>query len=81
MLTAKQARSLLSVVDKHGAVAIKIPATTVDATKKAITLAKTRSNLSGRLSYHQAPEDTDGMTILSVTILKKPLPFEVVEIL
>ena len=81
MITAKQARSLLSVVDTHGAVAIKIPSTTVDAAKRAITLAKTRSNLEGRLSYHQAPEDTDGMTILSVTILKKPLPFEVVEIL
>lgn len=81
MITAKQARSLLSVVDKQGAVAIKIPSTTVDATKKAITLAKTRSSLEGRLSYHQTPEDTDGMTILSITILKKPLPFEVVEIL
>lgn len=81
MITAKQARSILSVVDKQGMVAIKIPSTTVDATKKAITLAKTRSSLEGRLSYHQAPEDTDGMTILSVTILKKPLPFEVVEIL
>lgn len=81
MITAKQARSLLSEVDKHGVVAIKIPATAVDATKKAITLAKTRSSLEGRLSYHQAPEDTDGMTILSITILKKPLPFEVVEIL
>ncbi len=81
MITAKQARSLLAVVDAQGVVAIKIPSTTVDATKKAITLAKTRSNLEGRLSYHQAPEDTDGMTILSVTILKKPLPFEVVEIL
>ena len=81
MITTKQARSLLAIVDKQGAVAIKIPSTTVDATKKAITLAKTRSTLEGRLSYHQAPEDTDGMTILSVTILKKPLPFEVVEIL
>lgn len=81
MITAKQARSLLAVVDTQGVVAIKIPSTTVDATKKAITLAKTRSSLEGRLSYHQAPEDTDGMTILSVTILKKPLPFEVVEIL
>ena len=81
MITAKQARSLLAVVDTQGVVAIKIPSTTVDATKKAITLAKTRPSLEGRLSYHQAPEDTDGMTILSVTILKKPLPFEVVEIL
>lgn len=81
MITAKQARSLLAVVDKQGVVAIKIPSTTVDATKKAITLAKTRSSLEGRLSYHQAPEDTDGMTILTITILKKPLPFEVVEIL
>lgn len=81
MITAKQARSLLAVVDAQGVVAIKIPSTTVDATKKAITLAKTRSSLEGRLSYHQAPEDTDGLTILSITILKKPLPFEVVEIL
>lgn len=81
MITAKQARTLLAVVDTQGVVAIKIPSTTVDATKRAITLAKTRSNLEGRLSYHQAPEDTDGLTILSITILKKPLPFEVVEIL
>lgn len=81
MITAKQARSLLAVVDTQGVVAIKIPSTTVDATKRAITLAKTRSSLEGRLSYHQAPEDTDGLTILSITILKKPLPFEVVEIL
>lgn len=80
-MNAKQARALLSMVNEKGTIAIKIPAASVDAAKKTITLAKTRSKIEGRLSYHSVDEDDSGLATLTITLLKKPLPFEVVEII
>lgn len=80
-MNAKQARDLLKIIDEKGTIAIKVPLYSVESTKKTISLAKTRSALEGRLSYHSEPLDDSGLAILTITLLKKPLPFEVIEVL
>lgn len=74
-LTAAQARKVLAILQDTGFVKLRVPALSADSYRKALSVAKTRSAISGRLSFH-IQEVEDGYAELSASLLLKEDPLD-----
>lgn len=73
-MTSAHARRILAILMEGGFAKLLLPTLAAYQAKRAITIAKSRSGISGRLSFHEL-EREDGQTELSVSLLIKPDPF------
>ena len=68
-MKAAEARAILKHLEENFTVTMLVPDLAVDSVKRAISLAKTRSPLKGRINYHTEPSHQEGLTSLSATLI------------
>ena len=68
-MKASQARALLKLLAEQGIITFKVPAAEAEKAKRAISLAKTRSTLDGRLRFSDPSPSDDGYSTITVSLL------------
>lgn len=76
-MKAAEAREILALLRESQTVTMLVPDLAVAQVKKAISLAKARSTLRGRINFHEEPSHQEGLTSLSMTLLFKPSPYQI----
>lgn len=68
-MKAAEARAILKHLEENFTITMLVPDLSVDSVKRAISLAKTRSPIKGRINYHSEPSHQEGFTSLSATLV------------
>ena len=77
-MKAAEARALLKLVEQESTVTISIPTNDEAKIKAAISLAKTRSTLVGRLNYSSQPSDSELTTYLTISLVRHAPSYQVI---
>lgn len=77
-MKAAEARALLKLVDQESTVTITIPTYLEAKIKAAISLAKTRSTLVGRLNYSSQLSDNELTTHLTISLVRHAPTYQVI---
>lgn len=76
-MKAAEARALLKLIEQESVVTISIPTNDEAKIKAAISLAKTRSTLVGRLNYSSQLSDSGLVTHLTISLVRHAPSFQV----
>lgn len=76
-MKAAEARAVVALLRETQTVTMLVPDLAVDRVKAAISLAKARSTLRGRINFHAEPSHEAGLTSLTATLILKPSPIKI----